>query len=119
MPTTDTAKQPSLPPAFWATAPELEGIRSFLRWLIRLDDPRDPQGVEERRTVTLNQIIGYARDLEPTLDRGVSSLIAAELDQLAYEMDHRPAREQVNAEDIRARRDQLISAESSRGGEGR
>lgn len=33
----------------------------FLHWLIRLDDPADARGVEDRRTVTLNQIIERAR----------------------------------------------------------
>lgn len=103
----NTTRQPVLPPKFWATAVDLEGVRSFLRWLIRLDDATDEQGVEDRRTVTLNQIIGYARILEPALDRGEVSIVAAELEQLAYEMDHRSAREQVSAEDVRARIAQL------------
>lgn len=62
------AASPDIPPAYWAKADGLDGIRSFLRWLIRLDDATHPQGIEDRRTVTLNQIIGYAQILEPVVE---------------------------------------------------
>lgn len=44
---------------------ELESfdIKDFLAWLVRLDDPADEQGVEDRRTVNLGQIIGKAKAL--------------------------------------------------------
>jgi hypothetical protein len=33
----------------------------FLRWLVRMDDPNDEQGCEDRRTVTLSAIMQRAR----------------------------------------------------------
>lgn len=35
----------------------------FLQWLVRMDDPLDNQGIEDRRVVTLTQIIAKARAL--------------------------------------------------------
>lgn len=44
---------------------DLRTVLTFLRWLVRLDDPLDDRGVADRTTVTLNQIIDKARHVEP------------------------------------------------------
>lgn len=35
----------------------------FCQWLVRMDDPQDKQGVEDRRAVTLDAILRRARGL--------------------------------------------------------
>jgi leucyl aminopeptidase (aminopeptidase T) len=48
-----------------AAAEKVHGnpTEQFLRWLVRMDDPADEQGVKDRQTVRLSTIIDRARDL--------------------------------------------------------
>lgn len=38
-------------------------VATFLRWLVRMDDPADEQGIKDRQTIRLSTIIDRARDL--------------------------------------------------------
>ena len=39
-----------------------EALTEFAHWLLTLDDVESEQGMRDRQTVTLNNIIGRARD---------------------------------------------------------
>lgn len=55
----------------------------FCRWLLTLDDPADPVGREDRRTVTLSKIIDRARAALRDQDARERAVIAASLDVAA------------------------------------
>lgn len=51
-------------PRTWSLpAPPPDDVTAFLSWLVSMDDPESPEGLEARRTVTLTQIIDRAREL--------------------------------------------------------
>lgn len=55
----------------------------FCRWLLTLDDPANPIGIQERRTVTLTRIIDRARAALRDQDARERAVIAASLDVAA------------------------------------
>ncbi len=63
-------------------------VKAFLDWLIAMDEPDNPAGMEARRTVTLTRIIGHARDARTWLELNeATDDRVAELERLRREVD--------------------------------